>query len=753
MSYQPFLIAGFQTGLETNLRPWLLPQDAFQNIVNGHVHNSVLQKRPGIEEFGWMVNASTETVVNITQANPGVVTLSGVVGLANGDYFQLRNVLGMTEVNNITYQIKNIAGATFQLYTIYGEKVDTSAFGAYGGGGDFFLVPKDSITGIKQPIMGIRNFIDNDGVPQIIIFNTQRGAIYNPLTQVFDPLDAADIFSGGSGSFISSASYGKTKAFSTCTFFFTNFNGDITITISPMRTYTTGSSTTSFQPQTITTGTLNFVVAAQFIFSIRSRLLILNTVENTAATVGISGTGVNFSQRMRWSRSFNPSEGSGVDFPWDEITPGNGGFIDAATSEKIISAIQLEDTIVVNFTNSVWLIEPTSDPAIPFRWIKVNSYRTCTAPYANIAHDNYVISFGGRGIVASSRNEVKRIDDKIEDFMMEEVNSEFAALMYSQRDFTERRSWTLFPSSVRSINPESDAETSNFALIRTEEEGAWSIYDVAMTDIDSVNGTNMSCLGYGAFSEDKKFDDFPLVDEQGNPVDFDSFSTETWTDFFQQSDSEVFLAGDQIGRILSLDSGHDDLGIDIDFEVTSAGWNPFAQEGKQSQIGYVDFYIDADKNTQFDIEFYCDDITSPYGQQTLNCLPNLGFIADIVNVTQANPVVVNAPGHGLATGSIVYIYGINGMIALDGGPYTITFVDENNFSIASVDSSAYPVYTGGGQVVERAFENDRCWKRAYAGGKGYQHYIKITNSGNNDVLNFHAFMPYFRAAGNRMIGG
>lgn len=670
MSYQPFLIAGFKTGLETNLKPWLLPQDAFQSIINGHVHNSVLEKRAGMTLFG-----------------------------------------------NMYYD---------------------------NGGGPVIAT---------NPIMGIKNFIANDGLQKILIFDTKRAAIYNDSTLVFDPLDTADIFNGDESSFISAATFGKTKAFSTSTLFFTNFNGNVTLPISPIRIFTSGTTTSTFIPDTTPNlGTRNYIIAAQFIFSIRSRLILLNTVESQNLPAGVPpvGTGTNFAQRMRWCRAFNPSEGSGSDQPWDELTPGNGGFVDAATSENIVSAIQLEDTIMVQFTNSVWIIEPTSDPALPFRWVKVNSYRTCSAPYANIAHDNYVVSFGNRGIVASSRNEVRRIDDKIEDFMMEEANAEFANRMYSQRDYTELRSWTLYPSSTRKLNPTTDAETSNFALIRTEEEGAWSLYDVALRDQDPDNGTNLSCLGYGSFEIDTIFDDFPNDDDNT----FDSpVADNNWTYFLQQAETEVFLAGDQTGRILALDSGGDDLGVDIDFEVVSAGWNPFTDKGMQSQLGYIDFYIDADTNTVFDIEFYCDDITSPYGSQTVNCLPNLGFLAEIVGATQANPVVVNAPNHGLATNDVVYIYGVNGMVSLDGGPYTITFVDQNNFSIASVDSSAFGVYTGGGQVVERSFENTRCWKRAYAGGKGYQHYIKITNSGSNDVLNFHAFMPYFRQTGNRMIGG
>jgi len=671
--YQPFLIAGFQTGLQTDLKPWLLPQDAFQSIVNGHVHNSVLQKRAGMKIFG-----------NMNYSDGIVITVA------------------------------------------------------------------------TNPIMGIKNFIDNNGDAKILIFDTKRAAIFNDATRVFDPLDIVDIFDGQPSSFVSAAAFGKTKAFLTSTFFFTNFNGDTTLPISPIRTYTTGATTTQFVPETTPTiGTRNYILASQFIFSIRSRLILLNTVEGPTFPSGTpaTSTGTNFAQRMRWCRSFNPDTGGVAPVPgnpWDELTPGNGGFVDASTSEVIVGATQLEDTILVQFTNSVWLIEPTSDPALPFRWIKVNSYRTCSAPYASVAHDNYIVSYGNRGIVASSRNEVRRIDQKIENFMMEDVNTDFASRMYSARDYTEKRSWTLYPSSVDNILPGEEAETSNFALIRTEEEGAWSIYNVTLKDQDPINGTNMSCLGYGSFSIDQTFDDFP--DDDDNTFD-SPIADNTWNDFLQQAETEVFLAGDQTGRIITLNDGGDDLGIDIDFEVVSAGWNPFAQSGQQSQMGYVDFYIDADKNTDFTVEFFVDDVTSPYSVQQMNCLPNLGFISDIVNVTQANPAVFNAPGHGMTTGTEVYIYGVNGMDEIDGGPYIVTNIDVNNFSVATIDSTTFPVYEGGGQVVQRSFENDRCWKRTYAGAKGYQHYVRITNSDHNDVLYFHAFMPHFRPVGNRIIGG
>jgi hypothetical protein len=83
-------------------------------------------------EFIWSEQASL-TVTNISQNNPGVVTVASIGDLQNGDQIVIQGVTGMTEVNfngsNI-YTVANIAGSTFEL-----QGIDTTAFGAYSSGG------------------------------------------------------------------------------------------------------------------------------------------------------------------------------------------------------------------------------------------------------------------------------------------------------------------------------------------------------------------------------------------------------------------------------------------------------------------------------------------------------------------------------------------------------------------------------------------------------------------------------------------
>lgn len=71
------------------------------------------------------------TIFNISQSNPAVVTVTPDIGaLQNGDKVIIRNVAGMTTVNNTCYEITIIDGQSFSL-----NGVNSTAFSAYTSGG------------------------------------------------------------------------------------------------------------------------------------------------------------------------------------------------------------------------------------------------------------------------------------------------------------------------------------------------------------------------------------------------------------------------------------------------------------------------------------------------------------------------------------------------------------------------------------------------------------------------------------------
>jgi len=85
MSYQSFLISNYKTGYDRELQPWLLPNDAFTDLLDGYVYRGVTNKRDGYSGFATgKTSTYTESrmVHNITFA----YTVTGVIDGANDTY-------------------------------------------------------------------------------------------------------------------------------------------------------------------------------------------------------------------------------------------------------------------------------------------------------------------------------------------------------------------------------------------------------------------------------------------------------------------------------------------------------------------------------------------------------------------------------------------------------------------------------------------------------------------------------------------
>lgn len=72
---------------------------------------------------------------------------------------------------------------------------------------------------------------------------------------------------------------------------------------------------------------------------------------------------------------------------------------------------------------------------------------------------------------------------------------------------------------------------------------------------------------------------------------------------------------------------------------------------------------------------------------------------NITAATRANPCQITVPAHGLVTGTRIFICNVGGMIQLNNLFFTVTVVDVDNVTLQGTDSSAYGVFTSGGQIV------------------------------------------------------
>ncbi len=119
---------------------WLI----VQRYVNGHVvrhiefvtqlFDETVEQRDAFFVDAGLTYDLPKTITAITKANPAVVT-ANTHGFSNGDKVLITNVFGMSQVNSNTYLVANKTSNTFELTTLTGANVNSTAYSTYVTGG------------------------------------------------------------------------------------------------------------------------------------------------------------------------------------------------------------------------------------------------------------------------------------------------------------------------------------------------------------------------------------------------------------------------------------------------------------------------------------------------------------------------------------------------------------------------------------------------------------------------------------------
>ena len=83
MIYQPFLISNYATGLARAVQPWLLPNDAFVDLLDGFVYRGVTKKRDGYSGFAIGLKSTyTESIADdaVTFVKMQDISLGQILG-------------------------------------------------------------------------------------------------------------------------------------------------------------------------------------------------------------------------------------------------------------------------------------------------------------------------------------------------------------------------------------------------------------------------------------------------------------------------------------------------------------------------------------------------------------------------------------------------------------------------------------------------------------------------------------------------
>lgn len=572
----PYLISEFKSGISTYLSPWIRPQDAFEPLINAYVYRGVVSKRAGYKVYG---ANRTLTITGISIAASAVITANNVFTAADYGVTQVTfsGVVGMTQINGLTGTVQSSNATTFTV------NINSSGFSAYGSGG---LAIYAHLLG--NPVMGIMRYVDEStGIVYLLIATTTNLYLYNAGTNSYSLIGPPPTFTGNITNFFNWTNWQAITG-ATAYLYMTN-NVDNIVTWD-------GSSAGTLVP--VINGSGDTITKALDVVVYKQRLLLIRPTLSTGGTQN---------QSIYWSKVQNTAQ-------WRVDIAGQGGNLDAPTSDIIQSAEFIRDVLVVFFSNSTWIFRYTGNDASPFQWVKVSNTKSTTAPYASVAYDERCTSMGNTGFIACDGVNVQRYDIPIIDYYETKFSEQYYAQAFSQRYDNLNQSWTLYVSNDRDpsdfplvggVAPGSDS-----ALIYNFLENTWATYTWSVP---------MTCLGLFYNQSGTTWADLNI-----SPENLWENEDAAWNSYSNQKGAPILLAGDTSGNVYWMDHEPSvtDNGTSIIPDITTTRWNPVLQLGQKVQFAYIDIYYYVASTNPSDpisvtLKFYVDNSNDSVLSRTL----------------------------------------------------------------------------------------------------------------------------------------
>jgi hypothetical protein len=585
--YTSGLVQAFTGGITTALNPYTITVTGASTFTLDGIDSTGFTAYTG----GGMINSIPYMgyipISTITTGSPTTITTTVAHNLTSGQQVQISNVIGVT--TDVAGEISDINNDTFsgpiQPYTVTVTGATT------------FTIPRNT-TGdqaykylgtIFQPVMGLFQGFNqgNEFFPILIAFNESQAFSFTDNIQDFTNISGGTTWTGNDSQFFWSANYQGS-------FWATNNNDNI-------RYYISGTTWTNFTPQTDSTGTT--VSTCLLIFPYKDRLVFLNTTEN----VGGSGN-ITFPQRARWSQNGTayvgapfPSGGSSDVNAWRQDIIGKGGYIDAPTSEQIVTAGFVRDTLVVMFERSAWRLRYTANEFLPFVWERIDSTYGSQSTNSNVTFDTGLMSVGKYGITMTTVNACERIDYQIADqvFNIEQTNAGNARV-YGLRDYQRQLVYWLYPDSSSSFDsPAFAAYYPNRAFVYNYIEQNWALYNLTMTVLGQYRKVTAATWG--------------SINATWGEYDVE------WGSGFDELDNPQVISGDPFGQVFEWQPGltmqntlpfsWNLFGTPFNFSVTTKKFNPFALEGAQAKSIYLYMLTSGTQGGQFTVQHFIDENT------------------------------------------------------------------------------------------------------------------------------------------------
>jgi len=690
MPLDRFLIAPLEGGLQTDLKPWLISDTAYQQLNNAYIYRGRVRKRFGSR---YMTPSTTPSQnmqqypsrlsvrIGITDPGTGIAagTLSTVLAdlsftaeIAIGQQFSIgtqiftivsnaagpQNMLGVDVSNNTPVPAGN---ATFNFAT-GAYSIQTSPLEL---GEPVFFYP-------GLPVMGLptwqTNTINNEPT---IAFDTKYA--YQFTSTGWERLSAEAaagdaVWNGTDSQFFWAYTY-QGPDLSESYFFVTNFNENEP---NYMRYLDTGFTWNSFAPTYATPDGLvsdGFITAARIIVGFHDHLVLLNTWEDDNV-LGVN----NFKNRARYCaigtplETFNATPANSY-LPWvdNKNSPyfRGGGYIDnLQTQQQIISAEFIKDRLIVYYERETWELVYTGNQQIPFVWQQINTEFGAQSTFSVVPFDAQVLAISQNGITACTGANVNRIDEKIpkEVFKIRNTN-EGVLRVQGIRDYEFEMVYWSMPLNFVSLEGKTDI-FPNQVLTYNYNTGSWA-----------YNTDSFTVFGYFPQSVGATW---------GNTSDQWQYMTNLWSDGSLQSNFRQVVAGNQQGFVLQIDG-------DLTRNAGALSVADASISGDEVTLVIPNHNLNPmDVFTQEDEYVLLENFTGTGSWPLLN-----GIITPIVEIVDANTIRVKAfPFSGIpdeeyaGNGTVARVSNIN-ILTKQWNPYTKqgqnVFIQKINFLVSRTD--------------------------------------------------------------------
>ena len=484
MAFQPLFITDFKDGVVKKRDQFLLPNDAFSELENAYIWRGRIKKKGGFYSLGLLQRSLVDqalgsatagefsvdiidhlTLEDTSRLIPGTITIIVDSGGANEETFLEASTPDGTLVGStggtgiINYQTSNITITSNATWTT--EAVIAT----------FRYAP-------SLPLMGLTNReLVEINAEDLLAFDTKYAYRFSNSSDRFEELTPGTTWQGDNDHFFSSINYWK------------NLNGDIVFVTNfnkgaspdPMRYHDT-LAWTDFAPAVDDSG--SFLHQARFLLPFKGMLLAFDVYEGTTLE-----DSVNFPNRLRYSWVGDPLD---TDAFKSNII-GKGGFIDATTSERLMSVNRIKDTIIVGFERSMYRIRYTGNEILPLVWEKINSVKGIESPFSTVEFDSAILGVGQDSIISCNGHEVNNIDQKIPDFA-ESIENDFNGHLRVHSTFDKLRELVYityptsngentYPTRILCYNPGN--ATYSILKDRFTTFGSWQSFDdTTWADLD-----------------------------------------------------------------------------------------------------------------------------------------------------------------------------------------------------------------------------------------------------------------------------